>query len=78
MENINTSITHKIEEEKERLNVPYVTIAENAGMSAATFNRKRNGGPDWTACEVARIATFFRIPFADFFPSELLEIKVAA
>lgn len=73
MENINTTITNKIEDEKERFRTSYGAIAESAGMSLTQFKRKLNGGKDWTATEVARIAAFFRIPFTDFFPSELME-----
>lgn len=78
MENINASITKKIETEKARLQVSWNTIAENAGIATATFNRKRNGGTDWTATEVARIAGFFRIPFTDFFPTELVALSEPA
>ncbi|MGP5043512.1 hypothetical protein ACTXJR_05710 [Glutamicibacter ardleyensis] len=78
MENINSSITKKIETEKARMKVSWNTIAENAGIATATFNRKRNGGTDWTATEVARIAEFFRIPFTDFFPTELVDLSKTA
>ncbi|WP_104086521.1 hypothetical protein [Arthrobacter sp. GMC3] len=75
MENINATITKKIEYEKARLNVPWGTLAENAGMSLTNFNRKRVGGKDWSATEVARLADFLRVPFAEFFPSELVEAR---
>ncbi|MHA7227879.1 helix-turn-helix domain-containing protein [Glutamicibacter soli] len=78
MENINAAITHKIEEQKDRFRTSYGAIAESAGMSLTQFNRKRNGGKDWTATEVARIAEFFRIPFTSFFPDQLTTTKAAA
>lgn len=77
MENINTTITEKIEEQKERFRTSYGAIAESAGMSLTQFNRKRNGGKDWTSTEVARIAAFFRVPFTEFFPSELISENAA-
>lgn len=45
-------------------------VANKAGLSANTLNRKLNGGSDFTVNEVARISRALGVPAATLLPVE--------
>ena len=44
--------------------------SEKAGLAYATFNRKLNGGSDFTLNELARVARALDIPVTDLLPDD--------
>ena len=64
---INETVTHRITEEKAKRRIPWVAIAEAAGMNPDQLKRRREGRVNWGANEVVEISQFLQIPIEDFF-----------
>lgn len=50
--------------------------AEKAGMALSTFNRKLNGGPDFTISETRRVALALEVPPYTLLPSDFMPVTV--
>lgn len=64
---INKTVTHRIKQEKVKRRIPWVAIAEAGSMNSDQLKRRRDGQVNWSASEVADIATFLQVPLLEFF-----------